>query len=128
MSDDVDPVEPRRPESTSTVLARLEGLIRLVDLKIDQGAKETSSNTKRLDAHDRDLESIRLAMQRLGDEAKAREAASAAALLAVKEARATERETDEKRWTPKARFWTTALSLASVVSAIVTVLALTHHL
>lgn len=127
MSGVSDDNEPRRPEPTSTVLARIEGSLKLIDFKFDDLRTRMSTAEGRLDKHDEAFESVRLTMQQVAAEAKARAAADAAASAAVKEARSLEREIDERRWTPRARLWTTVATLASVILAVFTVLAYTHH-
>lgn len=108
---------PRRAEPTSTVLARIEGAVKIVDLKVDGIGSRMASAEARLDKHDTAFGSIRLAMQQLALEAKARADSEAAAVAAVKKSREDEAAADERRWTPKARMWTTLAGVAAVLSA-----------
>lgn len=122
-----DETEPRRAESVSTTLARMEGKFDLHALRLENVALQTASNTQRLDQHDRDFESVRLTMQQIAAEAKARADAQAAAALAVKETRQTDRDADERRWTPKARLWTAVSTTAAVGLLVVTILTYLHR-
>ncbi|HUX70399.1 MAG TPA: hypothetical protein VMV41_07815 [Cellulomonadaceae bacterium] len=115
--------EPRRSEPQSTVLARIEGKVDLVSFKVDDLRTRVSTTEGRLDKHDDEFESVRLTMQRLGDEAKARAASDAAAAAAVAATRQSDREESDRRWTPAARFGTTLSTVAFLVTAVYAVIA-----
>lgn len=126
--DDVN-AEPRRPESTAVVLARMEGKLDLANERLTNQAERVGTLETRVTDHDAALEKVRLDLQQIRSDQALHIAAEAAAVAAVKAAKDEEVREAERRWSPQARFWTAASSIAFVISAIAAIAQYlaTHH-
>ena len=108
VADEAEAAEPRRPEATATVLARLEGKLDLANYKLDDMSARVGDAERHLTKHDDDIATLR-------SDLRTHVESETAAVAAVKAAKDEEVRDAARRWSPAAR-WSTGLMTAAAVA------------
>lgn len=107
-----EPTLPNVAEAPAVQLTRMEG-------KLDLVAFQIADHGKRLDTHEALITSLTLTVQRLSDQAVARDATVVTTAAALKDAEEARRDKDTQGWTPAQRAFA-VLGAAAVIFALIT--------
>ena len=103
---------PRVAESVPVILARMEGKLDIVNLKVDNLSPRVSSLELRTDKLENDTLALSL-------NAGAEEAKKVALALALKEADENRRAQSEQTWTPAQRVMTVLGSIGGILTLVI---------